>query len=112
MHLTQPGLRIDYRRPVTVPPHHTTPQQRVPPPPGKRSNNGTTPAGIQELKGLSEAPPSMYRFGSANFASPLAVDRADSVPSLPLRSKTLVIYPPACLRHETMNHQENKDRLR
>lgn len=90
----------------------STNQQRVPPPPGKKSNNGTTPSGIRELKNLSEAPPSMYRFGSASFASPLAVGRADSGPFLPPRSKTLVIFPPACLRHETMNHQEHKDRLR
>lgn len=54
----------------------------------------------------------MYRFGSASFASPLAVGRADSGPFLPPRSKTLVIFPSACLRHETMNHQEHKDRLR
>lgn len=86
-------------------------QQRVAAPPGKKTNGGATPAGIRALKGLSEAPPSIYSFGTKSF-NPLAVGRADSGPTLPPRSKALVIYPPACLKHETMNHQENKERLR
>ena len=85
--------------------------QRVMAPPGKKTNGGVTPAGIRALKGLSEAPPSIYQFGNTSF-NPLAAGRGDSGPTLPPRSKTLVIYPPACLKHETMNHQENKERLR
>jgi hypothetical protein len=80
-------------------------------PPGKKSNGGATPAGIRALKGLSEAPPSMYQFGASSFPPP-PIGRVNSGPLLPPRSKTLVIYPPVCLRHETMSHQENKDRLR
>ncbi len=81
------------------------------PPVAKKSNGGATPAGIRALRGLSVAPPSMYKFGTAHFAPPMLVGRGNSGPLLPPRSKTLVIYPPACLRHETMNHQESKDRL-
>ena len=91
------------------------------PPSAKRSNGMDTPAGIRALKQEAEEgstaataqalpPREMCTFGGEAFpVPPTLLVRGLSAPSL--ASRMLVIYPPICLNHETMTHQERKERL-
>lgn len=87
----------------------------------KRSNGNDTPMGIRALKheggpgivkGLVRPPdPALCCFGGAAFAPPPPPSHPVRGMSAAMAVRTLIIYPLACLEHETLNHQESKDRL-